>query len=93
MQLGPAVRYITRWPADADGVTLWEALILELSPDKQFVRVLWGYRADGQADQEWLLAADFAASIVGEAPLLSPPTTPVPPPTASPLRTRQPWQP
>ena len=78
-------RYITSWPADANGQTHWEGLLLETSPSKAFVRVLWGYKADGTADQEWVPAEEFAKSIVEEVPLVGQ-ILPVPAPTSMPGR-------
>lgn len=75
-------RYITRWPADANGQTHWEAILLEISPSKEHVRLLWGYHADGTADQEWVPAKEFAAAIVEELPIMGQPM-PVPAPTVN----------
>lgn len=88
----PGVRYITVWPADTKGVTHFEALLLEISPKKDFVRVLWGYNTDGTPDQEWLPSADFDKAIVAEVPLTGPVQN-VLPPTALGLRNpgRGPW--
>ena len=87
----PGVRYITSWPADAHGVTHYEAILLEISPKKDFVRVLWGYNADGTPDQEWLPSDDFAKAIVAEVPITGPVQPVLPPTTMSHRPSRTPW--